>query len=79
MAFLDEVMVDQIGREARQIRPGAVARRIVLALLAAVGWLLFGAGWIVRKAFVVLWLSLTWSWTAVRVGWQAAAPPKPKT
>lgn len=79
MAFLDEVMVQQIGREARAIRPGAAARKAALVLLAAVGWLLFGVGWTARKAFVVAWLSLTWSWTAIRVGWQAAAPPKPKT
>jgi hypothetical protein len=79
VAFLDEVMVEQIGREARRIRPGAVARRVGLALLAAIGWLLFGVGWTVRKAFVVAWLSLTWSWTAIRVGWQAAAPAKPRT
>jgi hypothetical protein len=79
VAFLDEVMVQQIGREARQIRPGVVARKVALVLLAAVGWLLFGIGWTVRKTFVVGWLSLTWSWTAIRVGWQAGAPPKPKT
>lgn len=79
MTFLDEVMVDRIGREARQIRPGAVARRVGLTLLAALGWLLFGIGWTVRKTFVVTWLSLTWSWTAIRVGWQAASPPQPKT
>lgn len=79
MAFLDDVMVEQIARESRQISPGAVARRFGLLLLAAVGWLLFGAGWLIRKAFIILWRSITWSAVAVKVGWHAAGPqPPPK-
>lgn len=79
MAFLDEVMVDQINRESRQIEFSAVIGKAGRLLLAAIGWLLFGAGWIVRKTFIVIWRSVTWSATAVRLGWHAAGdkpPPK---
>lgn len=72
MAFLDEVMVQQIGDEARDIQ----FRR---TLLTAIASMLYAVGWIVRKAFVVLWLTLTWSGVAIRAGWRDAAPPKPKT
>lgn len=79
MAFFDDVMVEQIGRESRQIQFSAVLGRAGRLILAAIGWLLFGAGWIVRKTFIVLWRAVTWSVTAVRLGWQAAGekpPPK---
>lgn len=76
MAFLDEVMTEQIRAEARQIEFRAVCRRVGLALLAAIGWLLFGAGWTVRKTFIVAWRAATWSAVAVKVGWQSAGPRK---
>ena len=65
---LDRVPVDAITERARQARPG----RTLLTLIAGV---LFGAGWLAAKAFAVVWLAGTWSWTAVGVGWQSAHGP----
>lgn len=69
IAFLDRVPVDEITTRAREVQPG----RTVLLWLAAV---LYALGWVVAKLFGVLWLGLTWSWTAVAVGWQEARHPK---
>lgn len=63
MAFLDEVMTDRITLEAREVR----FWRTVATVLAG---LLFGFGFVVAKAFGLLWFALAWSATAVRVGWQ---------
>lgn len=65
---LARVPVDDITQQARQVKPG----RTLLTVIAAV---FFGLGWVVAKAFEVLWLALTWSWTAVRVGWEAGHGP----
>lgn len=76
MAFLDDVLhrvpVEQISREAREVR----FWRTVLVVLAA---LLFGAGWVTAKAFSVLWLALAWTATAVRLGWQDARKSPART
>ena len=56
-----------INTEAKQVQ----FSRFVLTLLAGV---LYGIGWTVRKLFVVLWLAIAWSWTALKLGWQEAAP-----
>lgn len=49
------------------------------AFLTAIATMLWAVGWTARKTFVVAWLLITWSWTAVRLGWQDAAPkPSPK-
>lgn len=73
MAFLDEVMVKQINTQAQEIH----FRRALLTVLASI---LYAVGWITRKLFVVLWLTLTWSWAAIRLGWRDAGPkPTPKT
>lgn len=61
------VDIARINAEARQIHFG----RMVLTVLAAI---LYAIGWITRKVFVVLWLTLTWSWAAIRIGWRDAAP-----
>lgn len=75
MATLDQLLdgqrLERINAEARDIHPG----RTLLTIIAAV---LYGIGWIARKTFVVLWLILTWSWTAIRLGWQEAGKPPPK-
>lgn len=67
MTFLDDVLervpVEQINREARQVR----FWRTTLTLIAG---LLFGVGWLAAKVFTGLWLVLAWSATAVKVGWQ---------
>jgi len=65
---LDRVPVDEITEQARQVRPG----RALLTLIAAV---LFGLGWVTSRVFAVLWLGFIWSWTAVRVGWEAEHGP----
>ena len=66
MTFLDDVMtrvpVEQITRQAREVR----FWRTVLVVLAGA---LFGVGWVAFKAFAVLWLALVWSATAVKLGW----------
>lgn len=68
------VDIQQITDEARRIEPGAVAAKAGRLLLVILAGILWGAGWTVRKTFVVLWLAATWSWTAVRLGWHEAAP-----
>lgn len=69
MATVD---IGRISAEARRIEFG----RAVLTALAGILW---AVGWTARKTFVVAWLVITWSWTAVRLGWQDAAPkPPPK-
>lgn len=63
------VDIGRISTEARDVQ----FRRGLLLVLAAI---LYGIGWAARKLFVVVWLVLAWSWTAVKLGWQEAAPPK---
>jgi hypothetical protein len=67
-ALIDRIDVDDITEQATQVRPG----RAVLTLVAAV---LFGLGWVTSRAFALLWLVFAWSWTAVRVGWEAEHGP----
>lgn len=59
MDVLDRAPVDRI-------RLGRVALTVVAAVL-------FGAGWVTAKALVPLWMVVSWSATAVRVGWQDAS------
>ena len=65
VSWVERVPVERITDEARKV----AFWRSVLRLLAAV---LFGIGWLVAKAFAVLWLAGVWSVTAVRLGWQEA-------
>jgi len=53
------VAVEQITREARQVRFG----QVFLAVIAAV---FFGIGWLAARLF----LGVAWCAVAVRVGWQ---------
>lgn len=62
-AFLDDVMVDRITAEAREVHFG----RTMLTILAA---LFFSLGWITARVFTYTWLVLAWSATAIKVGWQ---------
>lgn len=64
-AWSEEIPLDRIAAEARQIR----FWRTVLTALAG---LLFGVGWLMAKGFAVLWLAAAWTATAVKVGWQEA-------
>jgi hypothetical protein len=56
------VPLDDITRQAREVRPG----RVALTVLAAV---FFGLGWCAGRAF----LGVAWLAVAVKVGWQAGA------
>ena len=66
--WLGEIPLDEITEQARHARPARTALTLVAALL-------FGLGWVAARVFAVAWLAVTWSFTAVRVGWQAAHGP----
>jgi hypothetical protein len=68
--FFDRERVDRITVEARDVELG----RAVLTAVAAV---LFGIGWLAAKVVGVVWLTIAWSWTAVRLGWTEARGQKP--
>jgi hypothetical protein len=57
--------VDEITKQAKQVKPG----HVVLALIASV---LFSAGWLIAKAFTLLFFCGAWSAVAVRTGWREA-------
>ncbi len=65
---LARVPVTRINERAREIH----FWRTVLTLIAG---LLFGLGWVVAKGFGGVWLVLTWTATAVAMGWQDARRP----
>lgn len=64
-ALLDRVHVQDITRQAREIRPGRT-------LLTWVGALLFALGWLAYKLGAVLWLAGAWAYVGVREGWREA-------
>ena len=66
--WLDTIPVDEITGQAKAAKPGRTALTVVAAVL-------FGLGWCAARLFAVLWLAVTWAFTAVRVGWQAAHGP----
>ena len=69
-SVLDRVPVERISERARQARPGR-------ALLALVGGLLVGLGFVTAKLFAVLFTGGVWCWAAVAEGWaQANGPTK---
>lgn len=61
--------LDRINAEARDVEIG----RAVLTAVAAV---LFAIGWLAAKVVGVVWLSIAWSATAVRLGWSEARAPQ---
>lgn len=65
------VDIARITEQARQVN-------FTRAFLTALAGLLYAVGWITRKVFVALWLAAAWSWTAVKLGWQEAAPKSPR-
>jgi hypothetical protein len=67
--MLDRIPVEEITRQAREVRPGVV----VLTWVAAV---LFAFGWVLHKVVAVVWLALAWSYVAAREGWRSAGSPK---
>jgi len=72
----ERLPLDEITAQARQVR----FWRSVLTLILA---LLFGAGWLVAKAFGVTWLAGCWCFVAARQGWRAgrgaSVPSGPST
>lgn len=62
-ARLEMVPVEDITRQAREIRPLPT----ILTWIAAV---LFGVGWVAYKVVAVAWLVGAWSFVAVREGWR---------
>lgn len=73
---LDRIPVDRITAEAREVD-------FVRTLLAVLGGLLYGLGWLAAKAFMLavwllgrvfgaLWLAAAWAGTAVKLGWADA-------
>jgi hypothetical protein len=72
MAVLDGLLVDQIETRAAAMHPG----RTLLTVIAA---LFFALGWTVAKAARGVWLVVSWSIAAVRVGWQEGfKAPEPR-
>jgi hypothetical protein len=73
MAVLDDAVVGRIQTSAAQMHPG----RTLLTLIAA---LFFALGWLVAKLARGVWLVLSWTIAAVRVGWQEGfQAPDPRT
>jgi hypothetical protein len=68
--LLERVPVDSITEQARQVK----FWRSVATVIAAI---LFGAGWLVAKAFGVTWFALVWCGCAVREGWRDGRGVKP--
>lgn len=62
---LEHVSVDDITRQAQEIKLGRT-------LLTWIGALLFAVGWILRKTVTVLWLAGAWAFVAIREGWREA-------
>lgn len=71
MTFLDEALTDRITLQAREVR----FWRTVATVLAGVLW---GVGFVVAKAFGLLWFAAAWSATALRVGWQEGRKSRPQ-
>lgn len=62
-ALIERVPVAEITGRARDVRFGP-------SLLALIGFIFIGLGWLAAKFFAILWLCLTWSWAAMVVGWR---------
>lgn len=63
--------VERVESEARQIRPG----RTVLTVIAAV---LYAVGWLIGQVFRAVWLVVSWSLAAAKVGFREARTPRRK-
>lgn len=65
MVTIDAEALDQISAHAKEIH----FWRTVLTVLAG---MLAGVGWIVFHLFAVTWRAATWTYAAVRYGWDQA-------
>jgi hypothetical protein len=71
MVTVDTVVLDRITTQARQIR----FSRVALTVLAG---MFFAVGWVAAKTFGAVWLAMTWTAVAVKVGWQEGRKTPPK-
>lgn len=71
MVTVDTVVLDRITSQAREIR----FSRVLLTVLASV---FYAAGWVAARTFALVWLAMTWTAVAVKVGWQEGRKPTPK-
>jgi len=62
---LERVPVDRITARAR-------AASFPRFLVAVIGGLLFGLGWVAFKAFALAWFALVWSAMGIAEGWSSA-------
>lgn len=67
--LLERVPVERITTEAREVHFGRALATLIAALLYLVGW-------VVAKAFGVVWFAAAWSFTAVKVGWDEGRKPR---
>lgn len=72
MVALDDMLVHDITDRARQIQ----FSRVLLTVLAGT---FYALGWITARTFGVVWLALTWSAVAVKLGWQEGRKTAPKS
>lgn len=59
------VDVDSITRQAREVS-------FLRTLLTCIGAVLFSVGWVLHKAFALIWLAGAWCFVAAREGWREA-------
>lgn len=71
MTVLERVPVDRITTQAREVDFRRLALAVLRLLLAAVLGVLYGLGWLARKAV----LALADAGTSVKLGWQDAGQP----
>jgi hypothetical protein len=62
----------RIAAQARTWTPRMVLLSVLRGLLSLVAWVLLGAGKVAYWVFAGVWLALTWSAAAVKVGWADA-------
>jgi hypothetical protein len=60
--------VERVESEARQVKPGRLVLTLIAAVLYVVGWLI---GWVFRG----VWLVVSWSIAACKVGFSEARHP----
>lgn len=62
-AMLDRGTVERITAEAREIH----FAQTMLMILATI---FYGLGWITARVLGGVWLAITWSFAAMRLGWR---------
>lgn len=70
--IVQHVDLDRISEQAREVRPGEMARSGGERVLTIIASVLFGMGWLAYKTCAAVWLAAAWTWVAVREGWREA-------